>query len=169
LGQNETAIESYNDGLVVSPNNDALLVARGIHRYGDDPGAVTDFLNAVRLGTSLIWPYIFLAHYYVTSGQFENCRRMCEQGLTKPGSNTVRSELAEWLAISQSELGYPTNVVRASFDSAIEYDPSNERARRNLAAFESATQPIPASVYETRNSRDIRTSSLADRKLRRAA
>ena len=76
----------------------------------------------------------------------------------------LKSELAECLAIAQLELGYPAEVVRQSFDRSIRFDPTNERARRNLAAFEAAARPIPASTYETRDRAAIRISGLSERR-----
>jgi hypothetical protein len=113
----------------------------------------------------VIWPNFFLAHHYLVNSRFEQCRVLCERALDMPGSATVKSELAEWMAIAQSELGFPVEVVRASFENSIRLDPSNERARRNLAAFETATRPVPARTWETRSTSAIRASGLAERRL----
>lgn len=169
LGENQSAASYYSRGIAADPSNDGLLVARGILLYGESPRAVKDLELAIRDGSSLIWPYFFLAHHYLVSGLFEPCRSLSERALGMKGSDAVKSELAEWLAISQSELGYPAEIVRESFDSSIRFDPSNERARRNLAAFEAATRPIPASVYETRDRSAIRVSGLSERRLHPAA
>ena len=48
-----------------------------------------------------------------------------------PGSAAVKSELAEWLAISESELAFPVEIVRASFENAVRLDPSNERTTKS--------------------------------------
>ncbi len=114
--------------------------------------ALDDFELAIQQGSSLIWPYFYLAHHCVTTGQFDRCRVLCERGLEKDGPDSLKSEFAEWLAISQSELGFPPDIVRGSFERAIRFDPSNERARNNLSAFEAATQPIQKDLYETRTS-----------------
>jgi hypothetical protein len=45
----------------------------------------------------------------------------------------------------------------------------NERARRNLSAFEVAARPIPAGSYEIRDRSAIRISGRADRRSRPAA
>ncbi len=85
-----------------------------------------------------------------------------------PGSAAVKSELSEWIAISQSELGFPTEMVRASFENAIRLDPSNERARRNFAAFEAAARPT-IRAWETRSPTAVRLSGLAERRYKMAA
>jgi hypothetical protein len=64
---------------------------------------------------------------------------------------------------------YPTELVRQSFDLAIRFDPTNERAHRNLATLESAARPLPASAYETRDKAAIRISGLSERRFRPAA
>jgi tetratricopeptide (TPR) repeat protein len=169
LGENQAALGYYSKGLTANPTNDALLVARGILLYGESPRAIDDFRLAIKHGSPVDWPFFFLAHHYVVTGQFEQGRLICERGLEIRGSDAVKSELAEWLAISQSELGFPIDIVRGSFDASIRYDPSNERARRNFAAFEAATRPTPVGVYETRTSVAVRASGLSERRLRRAA
>ena len=105
----------------------------------------------------------------LVSGLFEQSRSLCERAFAMEGPASAKSELAEWLAISQSKLGFPSEAVRKSFDASIRLDPSNERARRNLAAFEAATQASRASLYEIRNKSAIRASGLSERRLRPAA
>jgi tetratricopeptide (TPR) repeat protein len=165
LGENQAALGHYSQGLAADPTNDSLLVARGILLYGESPRAVTDFELAAQHKPPVIWPYFFLAHHYLVTGLFDQCRSLCERASEMSGSDAVKSELAEWLAISQSELGYPVETVRNSFDTALRLDPTNERARRNLAAFEAATRPQPVRVYETRSKSAIRASGLSERRL----
>lgn len=169
LGENQAALGYYSRGLAVSPTDDALLVARGILLYGESPGAINDFKLAIQHAPSVVVPHYFLAHHSVVTGQFEQARFHCERGLEMRGSDSVKSELAEWLAISQSELGFPVDAVRGSFDASLRYDPSNEGARRNLAAFEAATRPIPVGVYETRTKVAVRASGMSERRLKPAA
>jgi tetratricopeptide (TPR) repeat protein len=169
LGKTQAALELYSRGLQVEPDNDALLVARGILLYGTSTRAVTDLEMAIRHGSPLIWPYVFLAHHNLVNGRFEECRRLCERALSMNGSAAVMSEVAEWMAISQAQLGFPEDMVRASFDKAIRLDPSNERAKHNLATFDAATRPIVAKIWVTRTAPAIRTSGLAERRFAKAA
>lgn len=135
LGEREQALHWYNFGLAMSPDNENLLVARAILRYGASPTAVHDFQQALRLGSSIVWPYFFLAHHYLVNNQLSDCRRICEQALSLPASNVARSNLFEWFAISQAELGFPSDQVRASFEDALRLDPMNERLRGNFDRF----------------------------------
>ena len=162
LGEMQAALDYFSRGLEAKPFNEGLLVARGILLYGSSPRAVTDFELAVQRGTSVIWPYFFLAHRFLVDKRFEPCRVHCEKALGMPGSATVKSELSEWMAIAQSELGFPVEMVRASFDNAIRFDPSNQRARRNLAAFEAAIRPLPEGAWETRSTTLVRALGLAE-------
>src|SRR4029077_4971391 len=84
------------------------------------------------------WPFFFLAQYYLANNRFEDARLICERGLRKQSSARVKSNLQIVLAISQAGLGYPEDVIRRSFESAIRTDPSNDLARRNLTSFEPA-------------------------------
>jgi tetratricopeptide (TPR) repeat protein len=169
LGETQPAVDYYSRGLAAQPDNDGLLAARGILLYGSSPRAITDLEAAARQGSPVIWPYFFLAHHYLVNGDFQRCRVLCERALEMPVSVAVRSELAEWLAISESELSFPVEIVRASFESSIRLDPSNERARRNLATFEAALRSVPARVYETRSAAAVRASGLAERRYTIAA
>ena len=59
LGDVQTAIQFYTRGLRVNPENDGLLVARGILHYGSSPQAILDLERAVKLNSPLVWPYLF--------------------------------------------------------------------------------------------------------------
>ena len=164
LGEAQVALEMYSRGLRFAPANHALLVARGILLYGTSPRAATDFEFAIRYGSPLIWPYFFLAHDHLINGRIEDCRKLCEKALEMNGSNAVKSELSEWLAIAQAELGFPAEIIRAAFETAIRLDPANDRARENLAAFEAATRPIPMTNWKMRTTTAVKTLALAERR-----
>ncbi len=138
LGDTRRAYDCYSQAIRLDPTNDALLIARGQLGYGTNPQAASDFEEAVRMGSSLVWPYAFLAHHYLANYRYEDCRVMCERGLLKQATSRVKSGLWEFLAISQAGLGYPEAIVRGTFEKAIRADLSNERARRNLERFEQA-------------------------------
>lgn len=137
LGDAEGALRCYDAGLAAFPSNDALLVARGILRYGTDThSAVLDFQKAVRFGSPVVWPYFYLAHHCLINGRSQDCLSLCERALNMPSSDAVRANLLEWAAISRSELGFPPAEVRMAFEEAIRLDPGNERIRKNQRAFE---------------------------------
>jgi tetratricopeptide (TPR) repeat protein len=164
LGNTQAAVDALTRGLQLDPDNPDLLATRGILRYGASPRAVNDLELAIRNGSTEIWPFYFLAQHYLLTGRFEECRRLCERALGMNGSPAVMSEVSEWMAITQAELGFPAELVRASFENAIRFDPSNERAKRNLAAFEAANKPITVKIWETRSAGAVRTSGLAERR-----
>jgi tetratricopeptide (TPR) repeat protein len=164
LGKWQAALEFYSRGLQLEPYYDALLVARGILLYGTSPRSLTDLEMAIQTGSSLVWPYVFLAHHNLLTSRFEECRKLCERALSMNGSAAVMSEVSEWMAIAQAELGFPAEMVQASFDNATRLDPSNERAQRNLAAFEAANKPITVKDLEIRSVGAVRTSGLAERR-----
>ena len=59
LGETQLAQANYyTRGLAAQPQNDGLLVARGILLYGSSPRAITDLELAVRQGSPVIWPYL---------------------------------------------------------------------------------------------------------------
>lgn len=143
LGNAGAAVHYYSLGLQARPEDDALLVARGILLYGSDPRALVDFEQAANLGSPLVWPYLFLAHHFLVSQQYDKCLSACETGLEKQGSNVAKSQLQEFMAISRAELGFPPEFVKAAFEAALRLDPSNELARQNQAAFETSLGAQP--------------------------
>jgi len=159
LGKTQAALECYSAALLIDSSNDALYVARGMLLYGSSARSITDFETAIQFGTPLVWPYVMLAHHHLLSGRFEECRRFCEQAIRTGASASVMSEVCEWMAIAQTHLIFPPDFIRASFDRAIQFDPSNLRAKRNLAAFEAANRPV---AWETRTASAIRNSGLAE-------
>ena len=172
LGNVGAAVTYYTRGLQVNPQNDGLLVARGILRYGTSPRAVTDLEQAVGLGSPVVWPYIFLAHHYLITNRFEDCRLMCETGLRLSGSDTAKSQLQEWRAIAQSELGFSAEAVRSAFEAAVRLDPSNELARRNQDAFEASLKvprTHPCAKWEQKSNSSVRQFGLAERRCSVAA
>ncbi len=172
LGNSSAAVNYFTRGLQVNPNNTGLLVARGIQLYGTSPRAISDFEQAVKLRSPVVWPYLFLAHHYLATSRFEECRLMCDAGLRTDGSDSVKSQLEEWRAIAQAELGFPPESVRASFEAALRLDPSNELAKRNQDAFEaslSGSRTSPRSMWERKSEATVRQFGLAERRYSVAA
>jgi len=87
-------------------------------------------------------------------------------------SDTAKSQLEEWRAIAQAELGFPPEFVRAAFDAAIRLDPSNHLAKRNQAAFEAsltAHRMAHRTVWEQKPEATLRQFGLAERRYALAA
>jgi tetratricopeptide (TPR) repeat protein len=172
LENSGAAVTYYSRGLQVKPNEDGLLVARGILLYGTSPRAITDLERAARLGSPVVWPYLFLAHHYLATSRFEQSRAMCETGLKMHASDTAKSQLEEWRAIAQAELGFPPDAVRAAFETAVRLDPSNELAKRNQDAFEASLRvphARPHSIWEQESEATVRQFGLAERRYSFAA
>ena len=159
IGDTQRAYGSYSRAIQLDPANHALLAARGVLMYGTDPNSTVDFEQAIRLGSRLVWPYFYLAHHYLGNNRFEDCRSMCGRALQCPASKRVQSELYEFLAISLTHLGYPEPVIRRAFENSLRFDPSNDRARRNLERFETAVTsraPQPKN-WESRSESSLRS------------
>lgn len=170
LGNTAAAVDCYSRGLQVRPNDAMLLCARGILGYGVSSRSVTDFEQAIQFGSPVVWPYLFLAHHYLLTNQYEPCRGMCELGLQKNGSHLAKSLLEEWRAIAQAELGFPTDAVLAAFDAAERLDPNNESASRNRKVFEASrnSPSVPHSQWEQKTSAGIRSLGMAENAARRS-
>jgi tetratricopeptide (TPR) repeat protein len=167
LGSAGAAVDYYTLGLQQEPNNETLLVARGVLLYGSSPRAITDFEQAVQLGSPVIWPYLFLAHHDLVTNKYDHCLTMCETGLRMRGSDTAKSQLEEWLAIARAQLGFRPEFVRAAFEAALRLDPSNELARRNRDAYEASlrlSHAILPSQWEQKSEAALREFGLAERR-----
>ena len=143
-------------------------MTRGILLYGESPREVKDFESAIQSGSTAIWPSFFLAHHSLLGGLFERSRYLSERALEMDGSDAVKSELAEWLAISQSELEYPEEMVQGVVRPFHPPRPFETAGASNLAAFEAAARPIPASIYEIRDRSAIRVSGMSEGRFRPA-
>jgi tetratricopeptide (TPR) repeat protein len=169
LGNPQAALASYTRALQADPCDHALLLARGVLQYGSSPRAITDLELAIQYASPTFLPYFLLAHHYLVTQRFEDCLAMCDQASRKQPSAAIHSELAEWTAVAQAELGFPPDSVRASLEKAIRLDPSNDRARRNLDQFETARRSAHATSWETRSATAVRTSGQAERQFAMAA
>src|SRR5260370_42154433 len=63
IGNKETALRLYNEGLARYPNEPALLTFRGLAQIDvDRSSALSDFRIAVQAGSRTSWAYSFLAN-----------------------------------------------------------------------------------------------------------
>ncbi|MEX0794695.1 MAG: hypothetical protein WD045_16275 [Pirellulaceae bacterium] len=159
------ALNHYTLALEQSPDDADLLSARGRLLYGKDPQSVVDLGEAVNLNAKVVWPYLFLAHHYLAIGKFEHCRLMCEAGLNKRASDAIKSLLEVCRAIAQAELGFSPEAVRAAFEEAIRWDPSNKLARENREIYEAHLRKLgnsPAAIWHRWPESDLRQLSLKE-------
>ena len=86
LGQRAAARDCYDQALRIDPYNEAALTARGLLLYGQDEQALADLQAACDQNTPLAWPYLFLAHHFLTVGDYGRCAHYCTVGLSRsPG------------------------------------------------------------------------------------
>ena len=143
LKNDSGALQSFDQGIKLFPNNDALLTARGIRRYAFDTArAIEDLRNAIALRSKLVWPYFFMAHHHLINDQFEECLQIANRALHLATGDSIRSECLEWIAICQASLGHPTEIVRASFNAARRLAPTNDRIETNRQRFEDSLSSV---------------------------
>jgi tetratricopeptide (TPR) repeat protein len=133
------ALHCYNEGLKFSPKNDVLLVGKGLLLYGRQTDQAIEALGAAaETGTTLVWPYFFLAHHHVLNRNYDASLQMGKKAWERATTNSVRAELLQWRAICLTELHFPVEKVRPIFERAVSLDPSNPQIAKNLAAFDEA-------------------------------
>ncbi|CAN5771011.1 hypothetical protein BH23PLA1_BH23PLA1_20060 [soil metagenome] len=156
----------------MSPDSESLLVARGILLYGREPHtAISDFKKIINRGSSLVWPYFYLAHYHLMQNDFNHCLELSSHALALSKSAAVRANLLEWMAICQSELGFPAEVIRALFQAAQAEAPENERIAKNAKTFEARIQQNQAveSSWEKEDEETIRAIGVMEYRPKLAA
>jgi len=163
-GDTRAAYEYYSIGLSVDPREETLLILRGMLMYGINSGAISDMELSVTLGTKAIWPYFFLAHHYLVCDRFDDCRKFCERALDLRASAPMSSELLDWLAIAEAQLGFPAERVRRLFEDAIRLDPHNDRAKKNLSTFIGLVGRLPSTelVWDKRTEPSLRAFGIAE-------
>lgn len=141
LGKHDEALKAFDQAIADTPT-DAVYVARGfVHAdHGDRDKALKDFRAALQQGTSLVWPYFYLAHDALTRQDWKLTESIASTGTAHTKSGALRAKLFEWNAIAAAMLGRPDATVRALFNFALGDDPVDETIRANLDAFEKARQ-----------------------------
>jgi len=163
-GRWQDAVDHYTTALQFDPDNDGLLVARGMILYGTHNQAIKDLERAVQLDSLLIWPYAMLAHHALNTHRYKECIRLCEQALMKRGSAAVKSEIQEWEAIAQAALEYSPASIEQAFEQATRTDAANDRAKRNLKKVKGAPRKPPAGYFEVRTEAALRNLGVAERR-----
>lgn len=136
LGHVDVAMNYFDRGVKLYPHNDALYVARGMQQYGEDTAsAVGDFRKATELDSKLVWPYFFLAHFYLGRGDIEECMKMASAALQRATIASMKADCLEWIAICQASLGYPEQSIACTFDEALKWAPENQRIVHNRQLF----------------------------------
>jgi len=145
-----SALRCYEEGLKSAPDNEVLLIGKGLLLYGrQTERAVEAFRRAVsNEGSPLVWPYFFLAHYYLLHQDYGESLKLGKQARVRATTNPIRAELVQWQAICLSESGYPPEVVQPLFEKALSLDPYNERIRKNAEAFEESLRDEGESIWD---------------------
>lgn len=140
LGDSAKALRAF-DRAVSIHEHDAALIARGLSQLATNrQAALADLQRALSLGTSLQWPYLYLAHDALLAGRYERLEELCTGGLQRSQSHQVRAQLYEWSAIAAAQLGRPPDVVAERFARAAAEDPFEPRIRANIAVWEAEGQ-----------------------------
>ena len=137
LGEFDRANQTYTSGIAIDPTNAGLFALRGVLSYSS-PDSIRDLYQAVQLRSHSLWPAFLLAHHALITEDFDSCLNWCDLALSKSGSNAAKSELENWRAITQATRGLSPDLVRDTFERAVQLDPTNQVARRNQAIFEAS-------------------------------
>ncbi|WP_437675827.1 hypothetical protein [Sorangium sp. So ce131] len=149
LGDRTKAIAAFDMAVRVH-EHDAALVARGISQLlTNRSAALADFQRATDVGTTLPWPYLYLAHDALLSRRFERLEQLCAEGVSRASTATTRAHFFEWSAIAAAELGRRSAVVLERFSRAIAEDPLEVRIMKNLNAYKAtltAAEKTPKAI-----------------------
>jgi hypothetical protein len=141
LEQWSQARGAYEKAFEVAPDDPRILTARGILlTKTDPPAAIADFEAAVARGVPIAAPYLFLAHDALIQHDYRRCLDLCSSILSRPQRPRAAAAALQWAAIAQYELGFPPNVVRHNFLTALHLDPLNDQIRSNFEQFENSVR-----------------------------
>lgn len=133
LEQPLEAKQAYTAALAVDPESDAALTARGLVSLDTDrAAALRDFERAVKKGTPLLWPYLYLAHDALQSGEFRRCLDMSQQAMARTRAPVLRANLMEWMAIASLVLSPGSKMSVALLQDAQAANPLSDRIAANL-------------------------------------
>lgn len=164
LSRFQEAVDRYSEALELEPDNDAILVARGMLLYGRSPQGIADLERAVHLGSPLIWPYVILAFHALRTHRYKECLNLCELALEKDGSPATKSEIYEWEGAAQAALEYSPGNFELAFERAVRTDAGNDRAKRNLKKSKNAPRKPPPDYWELRTEEAVRKSAMTERR-----
>lgn len=102
----------------------------------DAEGAAEEFRRIRDLNPSLDSPHFFLAHYWLSEGDYGSCIEECDKSLELSSDGRSLALVLEWRAIARSKLHQSPERIRSDFASALTLDPANERIRHNAEAYE---------------------------------
>jgi tetratricopeptide (TPR) repeat protein len=132
LGRVDDALQTLDAAIAKAPQDPMLLAFRGYLKAMKDPtGALSDFASAVRYGSVSFWPYFFLSRHALQEARWAEAVKWAKRAMKFAVIPVVRAEAFEVIAIAESNLGLPAEVVVETFDQAVELAPSNERIRNN--------------------------------------
>jgi hypothetical protein len=102
-----------------------------------------DFERAVKNGTPLLWPFLYLSHDALQSGELRRCLDMAQQAIVRTHAPALRANLMEWMAIAiaKLELAPRNRTSVALMQEAQAVNPLNERIAANLKALLDGSPP----------------------------
>ncbi|MGH7269494.1 MAG: tetratricopeptide repeat protein [Polyangiaceae bacterium] len=140
MGENTKALQAFDKAVNIH-EHDSALIARAFSQLATNrPAALADFQRALNLGTSLPWPYLYLAHDALLAGRYDRLEELCTEGLQRSRRHRVRAQFYEWAAIAAAQLGRVPSIVGERFARAMAEDPFEARIQANAAAWEAAVQ-----------------------------
>jgi tetratricopeptide (TPR) repeat protein len=132
LGRADEARQTLDAAIAKAPQDPVLLAFRGYLRAMTDlSGALSDFSSAVRYGVASFWPFFFLSRHALRQARWADALASANRALEYSAVPIALAEAYEMIAIAQSYLGLPAEVVVETFDRAVALAPSNDRIRHN--------------------------------------
>lgn len=138
-------------GLKLEPANADLQGWLGEALYARDRVIPVEvFQSATAGGTTLVRPYLFLAHHYLTGRDFVRSNSYATRAADMAREDLSRAAALEVMAITLSELGSDSKVVLGLLRQAARLAPGIERITMNLRSFESRIQKLsPVTPWDT--------------------
>jgi tetratricopeptide (TPR) repeat protein len=134
MTDNQNAIKAFDKALSFHTEESSALVGKGrIILLTDPVAAMKEFEKAVEYNSDEVFPYLQLASFYMTNGDFRRGIQMAEKVCELSQNPRILATVLEWIASAYYELNAPLNVIHDTLEQVLVYDPLNERVRNNLS------------------------------------
>lgn len=113
LGNPAAARSAYDRALRRKPDYVEAWTARGLLRLeSDPPGALSDFEQAIALGTTSLSPYLHLVRHLLSVGNYKRSLEYSLRILDLTDDPRIREAALRWITLAYSHLHRPDDTVR---------------------------------------------------------
>jgi tetratricopeptide (TPR) repeat protein len=128
-GDKAQAVEVCDAAIDFAPAAYGPRTIRAMITYPGEQ-ALADCREAIKLGEPSYYPYYYLAHAALVTGDEAVAGSWCREALEHQPSRRIEAQLWVWLAVAETQMGKKAEDVRALLQKAQALDPGDLDIRR---------------------------------------